>query len=152
MDGSGIDLCATASQKGIGAPPGLAILVASNKALEFIRKRNKPIPGWYASLSIWDKFNKEQADFQPYSITLAVNLVFALKKSLEALKEEGFEQRHSRHQENAAMLRKGLKELGLNIYCDEKEASPVITVVRFRRNSTTINHRSIKRKIWYTHR
>jgi len=139
MESYGVDLCATASQKGIGAPPGLAILAASKKALEFTRKRNAPIPGWYASLSIWDKFRREQASFQPYGITMAVNLIFALNKCLKAIKEEGITQRYKRHNDIASMLRKGLKELGLNMFCKEAEATPVITVVEIPDEIGTIN-------------
>jgi len=99
------------------------------KALELIRKRNPPIPGWYASLSIWDRFRREQESFQPYSITMAVNLIFALNKCLKEIKEEGIAQRYKRHNHIASMLRKDLKELGLNMFCKESEATPVITVV-----------------------
>ncbi|HHW05870.1 MAG TPA: alanine--glyoxylate aminotransferase family protein [Methanothermobacter sp.] len=143
MESYGIDICATASQKGIGAPPGLAILAANKKALELIRKRNTSIPGWYASLSIWDKFRHEQASFQPYSITMAVNLIFALNKCLKAIKEEGIAQRYKRHNDIASMLREGLKELGLNMFCKEAEATPVITVVEIPEEIGTtklINH------------
>lgn len=34
MDAWGIDVVLTASQKGLGAPPGLSIVVASQKALK----------------------------------------------------------------------------------------------------------------------
>lgn len=130
MENWGIDLCATASQKGIGAPPGLAILATSKNIHEFINKRSKPIPGWYASLSVWDKFRREQATFQPYSITMAVNLIFALNKALESIKEEGITQRYNRHSNVALILRKNLREIGLETFCDDSQATPVITVIK----------------------
>ena len=34
MDAWGIDVVLTASQKGLGAPPGLSIVVASQRALQ----------------------------------------------------------------------------------------------------------------------
>jgi alanine-glyoxylate transaminase / serine-glyoxylate transaminase / serine-pyruvate transaminase len=34
MDGWGIDVVLTASQKGLGTPPGLSILVASQRAMK----------------------------------------------------------------------------------------------------------------------
>ena len=36
MDDWGVDVVLTASQKGLGAPPGLSILVASEKAIKVI--------------------------------------------------------------------------------------------------------------------
>jgi alanine-glyoxylate transaminase/serine-glyoxylate transaminase/serine-pyruvate transaminase len=130
MKNYGIDLCAMASQKGFGAPPGLAILAVSKRALEIIRKRKAPTPGWYASLSVWDRFRREQTNFQPYSISMAVNLIFALNKCLRAIKEEGIEQRYKRHCDVASMLRRELNEMGLDIFCKEAEPTPVITVAK----------------------
>lgn len=131
MDGWGIDFCATASQKGLGAPPGLAILAVSKRALEYIRNRKKPIPGWYANLQIWDRFNIEQAQFQPYSISLAVNLVFALQQSLENIIEEGVEERYKKHKKLSDVLKTGVKACGLDIFSEISESSPVITVMKF---------------------
>lgn len=36
MDDWGVDVVLTASQKGLGAPPGLSILVASEKAIKVL--------------------------------------------------------------------------------------------------------------------
>lgn len=52
MDDWAIDIVMTASQKGLGAPPGLSILVASSYALKVYETRSAPIASYYAS---WKK-------------------------------------------------------------------------------------------------
>ena len=70
MDEWGVDAILTASQKGLGTPPGLCILVASqraikvvvypflfcslfNKILQVFENRTTPITSYYAS---WKKY------------------------------------------------------------------------------------------------
>ena len=52
MDDWGIDVTLSASQKGLGAPPGLSILVVSKRALDVFKTRKAPVPAYYAS---WKK-------------------------------------------------------------------------------------------------
>ena len=52
MDDWGIDVVLTASQKGLGTPPGLSILVASQKAIGVFEARKSPVTSYYAS---WKK-------------------------------------------------------------------------------------------------
>ena len=52
MDDWGIDVVLTASQKGLGTPPGLSILIASQKAIETFKTRKTPVAAYYAS---WKK-------------------------------------------------------------------------------------------------
>jgi len=43
QDAWGVDLTLTASQKAIGVPPGLALVVAGERAMEVFRKRKSPV-------------------------------------------------------------------------------------------------------------
>ena len=52
MDEWGVDVIVSASQKGLGAPPGLSIVAASQRALDVYRARKTPVASYYAS---WDK-------------------------------------------------------------------------------------------------
>jgi alanine-glyoxylate transaminase/serine-glyoxylate transaminase/serine-pyruvate transaminase len=49
MEEWGLDVVLSASQKGIGAPPGLSVLVASQKALATFNARTSPVPAYYVS-------------------------------------------------------------------------------------------------------
>lgn len=52
MDEWGIDVVLTAPQKGLGTPPGLSIVVASQKAIKVFESRTTPVTSYYAS---WNK-------------------------------------------------------------------------------------------------
>lgn len=43
MDAWGIDVVISASQKGLGAPPGLSVLVASQRALKVNTQEARPV-------------------------------------------------------------------------------------------------------------
>lgn len=53
MDDWGVDVVIGASQKGLGAPPGLSIVIASQKAIETMESRKTPITGFYTS---WKRY------------------------------------------------------------------------------------------------
>ena len=57
MDAWGIDLCATASQKGLETPPGLGLAVVSPGAWDFLNRHERP--GWYLNLNLWRKYARE---------------------------------------------------------------------------------------------
>ena len=52
MDEWGVDVILTASQKGLGTPPGLSILAASQRALSVYHARKTPVASYYVS---WNK-------------------------------------------------------------------------------------------------
>lgn len=112
----GIDLVLTASQKAIGVPPGLALLVASQKAMTAWKNRKSPVGNYYADWCNWLPIMNAYENRKPsYFGTPAVNLILALEKSLEIILKEGMEQRIERHRKVSHAFRSGLKALGLNI-------------------------------------
>ncbi len=99
MDEWGVDVAFTASQKAVGVPPGLALLVASQKALQTHAVRKTPVSNYYADWENWLPIMKAYEARKPsYFGTPAVNLIFALSVSLEQILKEGLEQRVKRHQ------------------------------------------------------
>ena len=93
MDDWGIDVILTAAQKCFGAPPGLAILILSERALEK-RKTMPRIPAYYADLLRWLPIMKDPAK---YFSTPCVNEIRAFYESTLIILEEGLERRFSRH-------------------------------------------------------
>ncbi len=53
FDDWGIDVVLTASQKGIGCPPGLSIVMCSGRAIEVSRSRKTPPSSYFASFKNW---------------------------------------------------------------------------------------------------
>ena len=49
----GIDVVVTASQKAVGVPPGLALLVASAKAMNAWKNRKTPVGNYFCDWKLW---------------------------------------------------------------------------------------------------
>jgi alanine-glyoxylate transaminase/serine-glyoxylate transaminase/serine-pyruvate transaminase len=112
----GIDVVLTASQKAVGVPPGLALLVVSPKAMLAWKNRTTPVGNFYADWENWLPIMEAYMQRRPsYFGTPAVNLILALEKSLQLILKEGMNQRIARHRKVGHAFREGLKTLGLNM-------------------------------------
>lgn len=110
----GIDVVLTASQKAIGVPPGLALMVVSEKAMDVWKNRKTPVANYYSDWSNWLPIMQAYESGNPsYFGTPAVNLVQALEKSLEIILAEGMDARFERHQIMAKAFREAMKAMGL---------------------------------------
>ncbi|HZW03450.1 MAG TPA: aminotransferase class V-fold PLP-dependent enzyme, partial [Anaerolineaceae bacterium] len=49
----GVDIALTGSQKALAVPPGLALVMASPRALEAFRARRTPVASYYADWGLW---------------------------------------------------------------------------------------------------
>ena len=141
----GIDVVLTASQKAIGVPPGLALLVVSQKAMEIFKNRKTPVGNYYADFNNWLPIMQAYENRQPsYFGTPPVNLIAALEVSLEQIFAEGMEQRFLRHQKIATAFREAMIALGLKLLPVHKNLSAnTLTAVYFPENiagSTFLGH------------
>ena len=126
VDALGIDVCYSGSQKCLSAPPGLAPITLSDRALAAIDQRRSPVPSWYLDLALHARFWDEHL----YHHTAPVLNVYALREALRLIEEEGLERQLERHARHARALRAGLEALGLRLFADrEHQLDPVTTVV-----------------------
>jgi len=102
VDGLGIDVCITSTQKCLGLPPGMSVCSVSHKALEHARQ--VPFRGSYLDIvELYDYLVKK--DFQ-YPSTPSLSHMYALDKQLDyILNIEGLENRYARHLELAEITR-----------------------------------------------
>ncbi|WP_299779396.1 alanine--glyoxylate aminotransferase family protein [uncultured Formosa sp.] len=114
QDDWGIDIVLTASQKAIGVPPGLALLMVSEKAIQVWKNRKTPVGNYYADWKNWLPIMKAYEERRPsYFGTPPVNLIVALEVSLKIICEEGIDKRIKRHQNLAEAFRLGIDALHL---------------------------------------
>ncbi len=125
-EGLGIDFCMAASQKALGALPGLATVAVSERGWAALAKE-PDIHGWYLNLRTWARYADEWGDWHPYPITLPVHLFFALDKALELLLDEGLEARWARHREVSRALHGRLRSMGIPLLVED-EADRLATV------------------------
>ena len=127
MDAWGIDFCAAASQKCLGGPPGLAPVAVGPRGWEVIDRIPAQNHGWYLSLSTWREHALKWADFHPFPVTMATNLVVALNQSLKNLLSIGMEKRLATYRELALYLRANLRQIGFEPYTPDDQLAPVLT-------------------------
>jgi alanine-glyoxylate transaminase/serine-glyoxylate transaminase/serine-pyruvate transaminase len=127
MDNWGIDLCISASQKCLGAPPGLTTVAVGKYGWDVIDRIPEKAHGWYLNLRVWREYANVWADWHPFPVTMATNNVLALRKSLEGLLIEGIENRMHRYHVLALRLRAGLRRIGMNPYTPDDRLAPVLT-------------------------
>ncbi len=127
MDDWCIDVCATATQKCLGAPPGLAPIALNERAWQIIDRLDRGIHGWYGDLRIWRQYAQDWGSWHPSPITMATNNVNALLVSLSQLMEEGISVRMERYRKLAMQLRTGLCEAGFPPFTSDDMMNPVLT-------------------------
>jgi alanine-glyoxylate transaminase/serine-glyoxylate transaminase/serine-pyruvate transaminase len=125
----GIDVALTASQKAIGVPPGLALLVAGPAAMKTWKERKTPVMNYYGDWKNWLPIMEAYEARKPsYFGTPPVNHIFALNLSLGQVLKEGLEQRFSRHRKIGAAFRAAVGALGLKqVPSDSTHAASTMT-------------------------
>ena len=115
MDEWDIDVCYSASQKCLGAPPGLAPISLGSRAMGVINERKTPVQSFYFNLKDLQAYWSET---HAYHHTSPISMTYALRESLRMMMEEGIDERLKRHARTSAALRAGVEALGLEVLAD----------------------------------
>jgi alanine-glyoxylate transaminase/serine-glyoxylate transaminase/serine-pyruvate transaminase len=127
VDGWGIDVAYSGTQKCLGVAPGLAPLTVSERACERLVERSA---SWYLDLRMLGRYTGPAAGPRVYHHTAPVSMVFSLHAGLGALLDEGLDAAIARHHECGALLHEGLTALGLQLFAAEGHRLPELTTVR----------------------
>lgn len=127
LDEMGIDVLITGSQKAFGVAPGLAIVLAGEKALER-RKSLGTIRDYYID---FEKWMPVMNDPSKYFGTPPINMIWALQESLRIIKEEGIENRYERHIKVARAMQAALEELGFGILAKKEYRAVTLSNVLY---------------------
>jgi alanine-glyoxylate transaminase/serine-glyoxylate transaminase/serine-pyruvate transaminase len=114
IDLNGIDASYSCTQKGIGAPPGLAPVTFSERALEKIKNRKERPKTWYLDIQLIDKYWTSD---RTYHHTAPALMNYALREALTIILEEGLQNRWRRHESNSKALIEGIEAMGLKMLC-----------------------------------
>ncbi|MGD9049362.1 MAG: alanine--glyoxylate aminotransferase family protein [Anaerolineae bacterium] len=126
----GIDLCVSASQKGLEAPPGLALVAISDRAWEIMRSKAPTGHGFFLDLLTWREFIENWGDWHPSVVTMPASVILALRVSLQKLKREGLEERIAHYRRVAGAVRAGLTAMGFELPVKEEWAATGITAAK----------------------
>jgi alanine-glyoxylate transaminase/serine-glyoxylate transaminase/serine-pyruvate transaminase len=128
MDGWGIDVAMSGSQKGLMTPPGLGFVAAGERAREVHKKANLRTPYWD-----WTERDGRE-HYRKYAGTAPVHLLFALRQAINMLFEEGLTHAFERHRLLAEAVRRAVavwsegQVLGFNIAEASERANTVTTI------------------------
>jgi len=125
----GIDVVLTTSQKAIGVPPGLALLVVSPRALSIWANRKTPVANYYGDWANWLPVMQAYEARKPsYFGTPAINLICALNVSLGIILKEGMKARFKRHYKLGKACKAAVQALGLSqVPTDPVHAAATLT-------------------------
>jgi len=115
MDEWDIDICYSASQKCLGAPPGLAPISLGSRAMDVINERKTPVQSFYFNLKDLEAYWSQT---RAYHHTYPISMTYGLRESLRMMMEEGIDERLNRHARTSAALRAGVEALGLQVLAD----------------------------------
>jgi alanine-glyoxylate transaminase / serine-glyoxylate transaminase / serine-pyruvate transaminase len=102
-----VDACYSCTQKGLGAPSGLAPIAFSSRALE----SRRPSRSFAFDLALLEDYWLRRK----YHHTISARLVYALAEALCLVEEEGLEVRWARHDRHHRALAAALEAMGLTL-------------------------------------
>lgn len=129
MDGWGVDVAISASQKGMMTPPGLGFVAAGERALAAHREAD-------LRTRYWDWTEREgPLHYQKYCGTPPEHLLFGQREALDMIFEEGLDAIFFRHRTLARAVRAAVTRwadggaLAFNIEASEQRADSVTTIL-----------------------
>ncbi len=123
FDALGFDLMLAGTQKAFALPPGFAVFVCSEAALE--KAATLKDRGYYFDLH---EFEKNAAKHMTPS-TPSIGHIYALRSKLEDIFAEGLEARYARHRKLAQMTRDWAAKHGFTLYPEPGYESVTLTCV-----------------------
>ena len=126
VDKWNVDICFTATQKALAAPPGIAPISISKEAKKYMIEN--PPPSQYLNLKRYFKYYNDSFE-TPF--TPAISLFYAYQEALNIIIEEGMENRIHRHRKCANAFYSGLEALGFTPFADADSRSNVVIAVNY---------------------
>lgn len=127
-----VDVVLTGSQKCVGVPAGLSLMVVRPRALQQFEK-NKQSRKYYVDWKNWLPIMKNYEARQPsYFATPSVNHLFALNEGLTILLENGgMEKRFLEHRLIGDAVKEAMKALGCSLVTVEGSGAHTLSCVRY---------------------
>ena len=126
MDDWDIDVCYSASQKCLGAPPGLAPISFGERAMDAINKRVHHLLRVFTSTyREWQSTGTRRSAFT--TTPVPITMTYAMRESLRMMMEEGIEARHDQARPGSPPVLQGgpLTAMGLDLATDRRATSSI---------------------------
>ena len=129
MDAWGVDVAISGSQKGLMSPPGLSFVAASDRARAVHRTAGLRTPYWD-----WTARDTD-THYRKYAGTPPEHLIYALRKALDLLFEEGLDNAFLRHRLLAEAVRRAVGSwqtgnvIAFNVLAPAERSDTVTTIL-----------------------
>jgi alanine-glyoxylate transaminase/serine-glyoxylate transaminase/serine-pyruvate transaminase len=130
MDAMDCDLAVAASNKGIGALHGLAMVGVSQRAIQAMHTRKTTCTSWSLDLQRWNDMYFDKTEGRRNATPPPTHLVYSLQEACRLLLEEGLQAHWSRVHRFAQATRQAVQAAGLEIFPDRALWSDCVTAIR----------------------
>jgi len=104
----------------------VTVVTFNDAAVNVIEKRKVKVRSWYLDISMIRKYWGSE---RLYHHTAPINMNYALLEALKIVKEEGLQQRWSRHLANHKILKAGLSAIGIKYIPESGYELPMLNAV-----------------------
>jgi len=122
-----VDAAYSASQKGLGAPSGLAPITIGARAKDKIENRKSPVSSFYLDLKAYANY---WMGAHAYHHTASANLHYALTEGLRVIVEEGLDNTFARLRGNSETLWNGLEDMDIPPFIPLEYRLPPLTTAQ----------------------
>jgi serine---pyruvate transaminase len=126
VDGWGIDVAVSGSQKALSASPGLAFVAVSPAA--WAAQAEATNPRFYFDWSYYKQYYELPDPENPW--TPAISVLQGLQAALRLYYEDGPEAAFERHRMLSGAIKEGVRALGLDLFGEEPERAWTVTAIR----------------------
>jgi len=126
MDGWGIDVAVSGSQKALSASPGLAFVAISDAA--WVAQRAATNPRFYFDWATYKTFYGLPDPENPW--TPAISVMQGLHEALRLYVQDGAEAAFGRHALLSRAIKEGVRALGLDLFGEDVDRAWTVTAIR----------------------
>lgn len=138
VDQLGIDICLASSQKALALPAGIAVASVSARCY----KKAETVKGrgyYFDILELKKAYDKDETPYTP-----SIPHLYALKKQLHRIKDEGLENRFDRHKEMADYVRSWAHKHGFAMFSEKGYESDTVSCIV---NTKKLDFKAIKKEM-----
>lgn len=128
LDDWGIDAAYSGTQKCLSCSPGLSPVSFSDRALEAVKGRKRPVQSWYLDLSLLASYFAGAK--RVYHHTAPISAIYGLAAGLDRVLAEGLPARFARHADAGRRLVAALEPMGFEPLVAAADRLPMLTSVR----------------------
>jgi alanine-glyoxylate transaminase/serine-glyoxylate transaminase/serine-pyruvate transaminase len=131
MDEWGADYVIGYASKAIGGVFGAQPVAIGNAAWEKAKENRSRIHSLFLDLNEWrHAIDVDGSWGHPYPSSMPTSVIVALKRAVELALKEGLANRYKRHATAASRMKRGLEDMGLEIFTDRRFYSNTVSVAK----------------------